>query len=176
MSKYAREVYAFEPAVFNFNILEKNIIENYGKGLIENNVVPLNIALSSSTEIGSFNYGSLEEGTSVHMLGAAVNQHGRQFAPKLAQKMLAMRLDDMVKIFRAPVPNHIKIDVDGSELDVIRGAKETLLNRDVKSVLVEITYANRGQETRRLVEESGFELAKKSERSSEFANHIFFRK
>ena len=37
-----------------------------------------------------------------------------------------------------PFPRLIKIDVDGNELDVINGAKNTIKNKNCKSVLVEV--------------------------------------
>ena len=36
------------------------------------------------------------------------------------------------------VPNHIKIDVDGNELLVLKGAKQTLGNSKLKSILIEL--------------------------------------
>ena len=48
-------------------------------------------------------------------------------------------LDDfIIHGFYSPNPNHIKIDIDGQELMVIRGMKETLKSPKLKSVLVEI--------------------------------------
>ena len=35
-------------------------------------------------------------------------------------------------------PNHIKIDIDGQELKVVQGMAETLRNKNLKSVLIEI--------------------------------------
>lgn len=175
MSKYAEEVYSFEPAVFNFSILTKNIIENVKKGLIENNIIPMNIALSSKTNIGEFNYGSLEDGTSIHMFGSKINQHGKTFEPELSQKILAVSIDDLIDVFGALVPTHLKIDVDGNELDVLNGAKKTLKNKKLKSILVEITFSKKGEETRKFIEDNGFELLEKSKRSMDFANHIFIR-
>lgn len=48
-------------------------------------------------------------------------------------------LDDfIIHGFYSPNPNHIKIDIDGQELKVIRGMRETLKTDRLKSVLIEI--------------------------------------
>lgn len=173
MSKYAREVYAFEPAVFNFNILTKNILHNLEEGLIENNIYPMNVALASKTEMGTFNYQSLKDGSSLHSLGNTLNTHGA-FTPVLSQKMLAIPIDGLVSIFGAPLPNHIKIDVDGNEKDVLRGASETLKDRRLKSVLVEV-YGSTKDEVVRMMEGNGFEPEKAGMHSGS-ENLIFRRK
>lgn len=51
------------------------------------------------------------------------------------------RLDSLVRIYG--IPDYIKIDVDGGEGDVIKGATATLRNKGVKGVLIEI---NRNKE------------------------------
>ena len=49
----------------------------------------------------------------------------------------ASALDDLVDSGAIPVPNHIKIDVDGFEPKVTAGARKTLANPAVRSVLIE---------------------------------------
>ena len=50
---------------------------------------------------------------------------------------LAATLDELVRTRAIAVPSHIKIDVDGFEPKVIAGARETLENRTVVSLLIE---------------------------------------
>lgn len=174
MSKYVREVYAFEPAVFNFNILTKNILHNLKEGLISNNIYPVNVALSSKTEMGTFNYQSLEDGSSFHSLNNTVNPNGK-FVPVLSQKMLSIPIDSFVSVFGAPFPNHIKIDVDGNEKDVMEGASETLKDKRLRSVLVEVDFSNK-DEVVRMMESKGLMLDKKGGRQAVSDNFIFRRK
>jgi hypothetical protein len=49
-----------------------------------------------------------------------------------------MTIDDLVARQFIPLPQHIKIDVDGIEHKILEGAKETLLNPLLQSVLVEL--------------------------------------
>ena len=53
------------------------------------------------------------------------------------QKVTAFSIDNFVKLFDPPLPNHIKIDVDSTELEILEGAQELLKNEEVKSILVE---------------------------------------
>ena len=42
---------------------------------------------------------------------------------------LAMTLDDAIESLGIPLPNHAKIDVDGGELHLLRGARRRLPTR-----------------------------------------------
>ena len=55
------------------------------------------------------------------------------------QPVLMFRLDDVVATFELPLPNHIKLDVDGGELDVIAGAARTLASPSLRSLLIEVS-------------------------------------
>lgn len=127
-------VYSFEPGFITFPQLCKNIIAN---GCMDS-IVPLQIALSDKTALGVFNYHNLIPGGAIHTLGAPIDYKGDSFEPVVKQPVLAFRIDDLIKHFQLPVPNHIKIDVDGIEFDVLRGAEETLERSEVKSVILEL--------------------------------------
>lgn len=47
--------------------------------------------------------------------------------------------------FLIPKPNLIKIDVDGNEHEVIKGAKNTINSSDCKSILIETFYKTEKQ-------------------------------
>ena len=80
-------------------------------------------------------------------------------------------------------PNHIKIDVDGQEYQIVLGAKKTLLDSRLKSICIEITESiNKNTETNQIyknIKSAGFEIIKKSpigNRKSKSFNVIFKRK
>lgn len=128
------KVYAFEPSFLNFPQLCKNIITN----CCQDSIVPFQIALSDKTAIDVFNYHNLTPGGAIHTLGRAIDYKGDEFQPLLKQPVLAMRLDEFTKYFRAPPPNHMKVDVDGIDFQVLQGAEEALAAPSLKTVIVEI--------------------------------------
>ena len=116
-----------------FPQLCKNIITNG----CQESITPLQIALSDQTALAVFNYNNLIPGGAIHALGKPIDYKGERFEPVAKQPVLSYRIDDLIKHFQIPVPTHIKIDVDGIEFEVLRGAEKTLESPKVKSILVE---------------------------------------
>lgn len=128
------KVYAFEPSFSTFAQLSRNVALNGSQG----RVVPVLVALSDVSGLVAFNYSSLSPGTALHVLGDAVDHQGKPFSPEFSQPVLSYRMDDFIEQFALPAPNHIKLDVDGVELKVLRGATRALANPALRSVLVEV--------------------------------------
>lgn len=148
---------AFEPSFSTFGSLVHNVIGNRFGDII----IPFSIALGRGQGLRSFNYTDITSGASVHTLDTLINQTGGEFAPAFKQQVISYSLDDLVEQFGFPVPIHIKIDVDGGEMEVIEGMQKTLGKPDVKSVLVEVTATYEDDEqVQRLIgffRETGFE-------------------
>jgi hypothetical protein len=100
------------------------------------------------------------------------------------QGCFSTTLDSLVTRGVLPVPNHIKIDVDGLEHKVLAGCRRTLEDRQVRSVLVEIN--TRLPEHLRIVESmkslgfrwSDSQVAAAMRREGPFTgvgNHVFQR-
>ncbi len=60
------------------------------------------------------------------------------FVPDYVQNVIEWRLDDFIAQYELSVPNYIKIDVDGAELNVIEGLEKTLKNSKLKSIFIEL--------------------------------------
>lgn len=127
-------VYAFEPAFLNFTQLCKNLILND----CQEKILPFQIALSDATTIENFHFYNLTPGGAIHALGEAVDFTGKSFTPVSSQPVLRYRLDDFIDQFAILPPNHIKIDVDGTEYSVIKGMEATLERGSVQSMMVEL--------------------------------------
>lgn len=131
------EIYSFEPSYSTFNQLVKNILmNNCGK-----NVFPFLFALSSETAATDWHYSSVDAGTSFHGLGSSINCKG-VFRPEYTQKVICYKVDDLVERFGFKIPNHIKIDVDANEYDILLGAEKTLSDVRFKTVIVEYQKGN----------------------------------
>jgi len=162
------KVYAFEPGFQNFNNLCRNIINNKQT----EHIVPVQIAFSDKTEMHNFNYYDFKSGSALHTLHPEHNVKKR--TPIWKQPMLCYALDDFIATFGVPHPSHLKIDVDGSEAEIISGARETIRNRQLKSLLIESTE----QVMRHIVpilNASGFTEQSRHNRGGETYNYIFTR-
>lgn len=73
-------------------------------------------------------------------------------APARTDEVPCARLDDLIG---ADVPQLIKIDVEGHESGVLRGASRVLADRDLRALIVELSGADR-EESLRLLAGHGF--------------------
>lgn len=127
-------VYAFEPESQNFALLYKNIMLNGLAGV----VTGFCAALTDKEEVSLLHLSTFEVGGSCHSFGERVNFRLQPHEFAYAQGCFSTTLDNLVARGVVPVPNHIKIDVDGLEHRVLAGCQSTLKDARVKSVLVEI--------------------------------------
>jgi FkbM family methyltransferase len=134
------KVYAFEPQRINYNRMCDNIILNEVK-----HVVPLLVGISDNNLIEKFFIKDNRVSASGNQLGQSVDEYGKQFCPSDIEYVLASSLDDFVKQFNLPLPNHIKIDVDGIEGKIVMGMEKTIKERALKSVLIEVNRENGGE-------------------------------
>jgi len=130
-------VFAFEPAWFNFMQLNRNVSLNGFSA----SIFPVCAALAGETGINWLNYSRLEYGSSMHSLGKAIRLRDQEFEPVLRQPVPMYTVDDVVAYLGCG-PNHMKIDVDGIEAEILRGASATLKNPNLRSVLVELCGDN----------------------------------
>ncbi len=163
MAHYVKKVFAVEPSVFTFGTLVKNIYTNKAS-----NVVPLNIALSARNELLNFAYSSVELGSSSHGLEGTVSNEA------FKQSILSFSLDKLVDEFNIGTVHHIKLDVDGIEFEILKGAKKVLENVEFKSLLVEVNCAEKDELVQYL---QGLGLRKVSESTSGGAalNYLFVK-
>lgn len=148
------KVLAFEPAFLNFTQLCRNVALNQ----CQDSVTPLSIALSDKTSLDSFNYHDLIPGGSLHTLGEAIDYKGDRFEPVLKQSVLSFKTDYLITQFDLPRPTHIKIDVDGIEFAVLKGADQTLSDSTLRSIVVELEAGEGEQQITDYLVQKGFRL------------------
>jgi FkbM family methyltransferase len=115
-SQYSNNTYCFEPTQTYDNFLKPNLDKNQIK-----NVKTFKLALSD--KIGNFN-------ENIFMIWGENPVH---------DNFNFTTLDDF-STKNNVIPNYIKIDVDGYDFEVLKGAKNLLLNNNI-IVCVEINYA-----------------------------------
>lgn len=168
------QVYAFEPSFSTFEILCKNIILNN----CQNRIFPYMICLSDNERLETFNYFSIDAGQSKHTIGGNyIDCTGQQFIPEYSQKIFSYSIDFLVKSWGFPPPNLVKLDVDGTELNILRGAAETLRAGAVRSILVEAgTEELDGKHILSFLHEVGFTLATKVRHEGSGMSNLIFKR
>lgn len=117
------KVIALEPEAGSFALLQRNADLNGFQGL----VVALNIGLLDRTGLAAFQLADAMAGTPKHQV---------RLGTIGARTVVTFTASDLTACLGVPSPNHIKIDVDGSELSVVRGLD--LARSDLRSVLCEV--------------------------------------
>lgn len=145
------DVYSFEPVTKNFLTLIRNRDLNK-----LNNLIPFQIALSSTNEMNTIYISDDRIGNSGAQIRAPINEHGQQFKPLFEEKLLCLKLDSMIDEFHFPTPNFIKIDVDGHELDILDGAEKTLARSELSSILIECNGEENKNKINFFLEKKGF--------------------
>jgi len=129
------KVYAVEPHAVNVMSLMQNVAANQFQGRVH----VISTALHHSTGVFDFNYYSLEPGSAMSQLGETKDGYDKEFEPIVSELKLAVSVDDLISRHQMTPPNHVKIDVDGNELQVIEGMKNLLRGHNrPRSVQVEI--------------------------------------
>ena len=127
-------VFAFEPESQNFALLNRNIVLNDLGGRVS----AYCLALSDAAGLSELHLSEFKAGGSCHSLGEKVDFKHEPRVPAYSQGCVSACLDDLVACGAVPEPDHIKIDVDGFEPKVIRGAKRIIEGGKLRSMLIEI--------------------------------------
>lgn len=136
-------IYAFEPKAISFSVLIEHLALN-GMG---ERVFPLCVALSDQTGLTYLSLTAMAAGSGGNSVAGLPNQFG-EFHNVFNQGALAYRIDDFRQAFGLAAPDHVKIDVDGAEGAILRGAPETL--SQVKSVMIEVEGENAAEAATRI--------------------------
>lgn len=169
------QVCAFEPSPFNFEILSKNMMLNN----ISNKINAYCLAFSDQTKMSMLNMTSVVGGAAHSGFDHTVNEFGQSFQPQYSQSTLGYKMDDFVEHFSMALPNHIKIDVDGSEQAVIYGGEKLLQAESLRSILIELPTELRDidKAVTTLIEKNGFQLKSQAHPGGDenLTNYIFAR-
>ncbi len=166
------KVFAFEPSFANYNALCRNILHNRFTG----SITPVPIALFSESATTSFKYRSVDPGSAMHGMGdkAIEVKKQKEVRPQYEQTIFTLSLDEMVATYQIAVPNHIKIDVDGVELAILVGARETLANPRVKTVMVELGEPAEREAIIAALAESGLKLVREFDKQNSLGSSDAF--
>jgi FkbM family methyltransferase len=151
-------VFAFEPSVFNLELLARNICLNGLSGQVTIVPLPLCERVTDST----LNMTTTQWGGALSSFGVEHGFDGRAMDKAFEFRTIGLSGDDCIANLAVPYPEYIKMDVDGIEHLILRGAAQVL--KHVRSVQIEINdeFATQAEESRLLLEASGLRFVSKA--------------
>lgn len=165
----AHRVIAFEPSVFNLQNLVKNICLNS----VNEKVSVFPFPLFSETSHQVLCLASDVVGGANNNFGVQPHHETAADGKSLSYPTIGFSLDNIWKDgLLGGVPASIKIDVDGVEHLILRGAKRLLSENDCRAILVEVDKTIPGQSTaiQKILSSVGFVC----DRRIGFSEHLNF--
>ncbi len=150
-------VWAFEPSVFNIEILARNIFLNGANDRVC--LVPL--ALSDGLGPSQMHMTTTDWGGALSTFGQDYGWDGKAIRQVFEFQTLGLSMEDAVQRLRFPQPDYIKMDVDGIEHVILKGGRSVL--GQVKGILIEINddFYEQAEQCQQLLGEAGLVLKEK---------------
>lgn len=148
------EVWAFEPSVFNLELLARNISAN---GLADRVcIVPL--ALSDRMGASQMHMTTTEWGGALSTFGQDFGWDGKAIRQVFKFQTMGLSMEDAVLKLSIPQPEYLKMDVDGLEHFILKGGRSVLAN--VREVLIEVNddFHEQADQCRALLTQAGLVL------------------
>ncbi len=167
-------VFSFEPSIKNLLSLLKNILINklFNKiNIINNPISNTSLVLENMFEK------SLDEGTALNYFNTNRDNEGKKHSNKIRYKLLSLNVDELIQKKSIEIPHYIKIDVDGNEHLILKGANKTLNNMKLKEIYIEINqkYYQQKKVILDILKRKKFKIVKKFQKKNNTYNYIFKR-
>lgn len=132
-------VFAFEPSVFNLELLARNVFLNGLTELVT--IIPL--PLFEALAVSKLNMTTTEWGGALSTFANSYGYDGQPLIKKFEFSTIGLSMSDAIELLKIPKPAYIKMDVDGIEHLILKGGGDAL--EHARSVLVEINDEFRQQ-------------------------------
>jgi FkbM family methyltransferase len=173
-------VVAFEPESQNYALLNRNVFLNQA----QDRVTCLNVALSDTDGLVYLYIPVFEAGRALNNFESACVESAGSGKPEFKQGVIAFSLDSYLSRYPRVFPTHIKIDVDGAESKIVKGAAKTLQDERLLSVSLEIDESlPEHEELAPFIVSKGFTLTQKKHadmfdgtKYGKTYNYLFIRK
>ena len=136
------KIYSFEPNICNFYTQRlTTLINNY------KNIYALNFALNNKNCFDKFLYsqGDLRAGSNGTFENELKNEMSKSYYANPYKNgtsgtlgTYSVTLDHCIYNMGFPIPDYIKLDVDGNELLILQGAEKLLKEKKFKKLIIEI--------------------------------------
>jgi FkbM family methyltransferase len=172
-------VISFEPLAANFHALSRNLLLNDTC----DRVSAYCVALSNATQLGVLNTSSVKIGSALTHFGqlGEMSPYCDKETICLPQGMIGFTIDDFIHQFHPPFPTYLKLDVDGLEWKILQGARNSLHDLRLRSVMVELSMSNEPEQRSAIsyLQDCGFALksvgSPQATTAGVGANHLFIR-
>ena len=146
------KVYAFEPSIFNLEVLGRNIVKNQCAEDIF--IIPL--AINNQNSFALMRHTTTEWGGALSSFDAKFGHDGKNLKSIFSYNTVVLYSDFMVSQKLVPPPQYLKIDVDGLEHIILSNSKKMLSS--VQSILIEVNENFSEQKTmvEKILKEAGF--------------------
>ncbi len=150
-------VWAFEPSVFNLELLARNIsVNGLSKQIC---IVPA--ALSDNLGSSQMLMTTTEWGGALSTFGQDFGWDGKAIRQVFEFQIIGLSMEDAVQLLKIPQPDYIKMDVDGLEHFILKGGFSVL--SQVKQVLIEVNddFHEQAEQCHSLLSKAGLVLKEK---------------
>jgi FkbM family methyltransferase len=167
-------IYCFEPSAFNLRQLAKNVSINN----LHKRITIISNPLSDKTCISSFINGTEDEGGALSAFGVDYGYNNEPMISNINYSVLGFSLDDLFeKNILKEIPSLMKIDVDGIEHLILKGASKILESKILKSVYIEVNdeFHEQSSQVKLRLETAGFKLKERRHAASKVFNQIWVK-
>lgn len=150
-------IWAFEPSVFNLELLARNVHLNG----VSDRVCLVPLALSDQAQMSEMRLTTTEWGGALSTFGEQFGWDGQAIKQVFAYRTVGVSITDAVERLGVPSPSSIKMDVDGLEHFILRGGGRVLA--EVETVLIEVNddFTEQAQQCQALLTQAGLRLKDK---------------
>lgn len=128
-------VIAFEPEAKNYLVFSQNIALNQ---IGENQLKAVHAGVGAKNGKAVINIGQPWEGGHQKVVEHGEIRNDLNFNFVENQQIDLLSIDTFIAENNVPMPNYLKIDIDGSEMPFLVGAAKTLQSPDLKGIIFEL--------------------------------------
>lgn len=178
------EVISFEPSTNNLRILSRNIFINNLHQKIKIFQLPLS---DKDLNFAEFKESQFIEGSSHNCFNYDIDFEGKKIKENNNYNIIGCSIKYILDNNLLPIPDFIKIDVDGIEHMILQGAGNYLQNKKIKEIQIEINenFKDHYKTVINLLTKNGFQIKEKKRnenlmiyKNSKFSktyNYFFYR-
>jgi FkbM family methyltransferase len=137
-------VISFEPEAKNYSVFVQNVALNE---LSPSQLKPIHAGLGEKDGKATLNIGQPWEGGHQKVVDHNEVRNDLNFNFVDKQVVDIVSLDSILENGNEPIPNYLKIDIDGSEMPFLRGAVKTLNRPELKGIIFELNEVDPNYET-----------------------------